>query len=122
MNKKYQTVTFLVLFSALIIILVAYNFRRYYIAKDYSIYAFTACDPAQHSCFQADPDTADPTFQSGYYAKVEMEAVYAPACLDEHTCENFSCDNIASCKITYCSSDTIEPGETCSSIASPTSL
>lgn len=115
MNKRYESVTFLISLGALVAIIAGHNFERYHIFKDYPVHVFTACDTSIHSCFEADPATADPTFQTGPYAKVEMNAKYAPSCLDEHTCSNFTCDGIVGiCQVIYCSADSKETGESCS--------
>jgi hypothetical protein len=108
---------FFILVVFLAFIFIAYNFDRYYLLKQYPVQAFTTCDPAQHSCFTADPSTADPTFQSGAYEKVRINAKIAPSCLDEHTCSNFTCNGLnGACTITYCSKHTLESGESCTNI------
>jgi hypothetical protein len=113
-KKGFKKSLFPVLLGGFMLIIVGNNFYRYYIIKNYSVHVFVKCDPEKHSCFTADPDTADPAFQNKFYAKVEMLSTNAPACLEEHTCEDFSCDELAGpCNIEYCSSDTISDGENC---------
>lgn len=112
-KNKYGTIIFLVILGVFVLIVAGHNFERYHVASDYPLHVFTNCDSTKNSCFGADPDIGDPTFQSGTYEKVEMIASGAPHCLDEHTCTDFTCDGIADCQITYCSEETIEDGESC---------
>lgn len=117
MNKLLTPAAFLCLLGIIVVVIAGHNFERYYLAKDYPLHVFTACDPISHSCFIADEATADPTFQNGPYEKVEIGAAHAPSCLGEHTCSNFSCDGISACSVTYCSESSKEEGETCSNEA-----
>lgn len=119
MHKSAHTVVFLICTGILVLIVGIHNFTRYYIMRDYPLNVFSSCDPAMHSCFIANPDTADPTFQTEPYEKVAVDAAHAPSCLDEHTCSNFTCEGVGgTCEVTYCSADTVEEGESCSN-ASP---
>lgn len=97
--------------------IVGYRFDRYYIANDYTVDVFTTCDTSIHNCFISDASVADPTYQAEPYEKVEINAGDAPYCLEEHTCTNFSCGTIASCTIAYCTADTTDSGESCSSLS-----
>jgi hypothetical protein len=115
MNKRLELVGFLVFILIIVLIVAGHNFERYYIAKNYPLHVFINCDTAKHSCFVADPATADPTFQASPYAKVLINAAHAPSCLEEHDCSNFSCNGIiGACEVMYCSKDSLEDGETCS--------
>ena len=117
MNKKSSPTIFLIFIGIFIALVIGQNFRRYHIIKNYSLNVFTSCDVEKHNCFQVASGTVDLLpFQVGQYAKVEIIATYAPVCLDEHTCSDFSCDGIidSACRITYCSEDTKEEGEICS--------
>ena len=111
---------FLILLIIAVVVVVGYRFEQYYIARDYVVNVFTECDSTTHSCFIADQATADPAFQTGPYEKVTITAHDVPSCLEEHTCTNFSCDGIQSCTITYCSSDVLEDGESCTTIPTTT--
>lgn len=114
MYRSAHTAAFLVCIGILILGAAAHNFIRYYVAKDYPFHVFTACNPAVENCFVADPNSSDPTFQSGTYEKVTIDAAHAPRCLEQHTCTDFSCDGLgAACSITYCSHDALETGESC---------
>jgi hypothetical protein len=114
MHKSSHTTAFLVFICIAVVALGAHNFFRYYLQKDYPFHVFTTCNPAQHSCFTADPNNSDPTFQSGMYEKVLISASRAPQCLEQHTCTDFSCAGLgSSCQISYCSKATLEAGESC---------
>ena len=115
MTKKMEMTAFLVFLAVAVLVIGGHSFYRYYIVKGYPLHVFSACDPASHDCFVADPATADPTFQAGPYEKIEINAGVAPKCLDEHTCTDFSCTGIqGSCQVTFCSDSTKEDGESCS--------
>lgn len=116
MEDRKKTIAFLILLGFFVIFVAGHNFNRYFIQRNYSLSVFTSCDVEKFDCFVADPEVGDPTYQSGPYSKVEIVAKFAPACLDEHTCQNFTCDGFSEgCKITYCSEDSKEEGESCSS-------
>jgi len=115
MNKNFETTIFFIILCAIVLIIAEHNFVRYYVKKDYPLHVFTVCNTKKNNCFEANPDVSDPTFQTGPYEKVEITATYAPSCLDEHTCSDFSCYGIrGTCQIIYCSPDTKENGENCS--------
>jgi hypothetical protein len=116
MNDKYKPTNFLIFITFIVFFVIGHNFIRYYIEKDYPVQAFSMCDATVHNCFNADPDIADPTFQTGPYSKVNITARSAPSCLDEHSCNDFTCKDISGfCKVLYCSNDIKEEGESCSS-------
>ncbi|MES2225726.1 MAG: hypothetical protein V4480_02855 [Patescibacteria group bacterium] len=105
---------FLVLSIAAILGIVGYRYDQYLVEKQYTLRVDVSCDSAAESCFAADctPDSGpdcDPT----PYKKVEIRAADAPACLEEHSCEHFSCAGIASCTLSLCSGDVLEDGEKC---------
>jgi hypothetical protein len=50
---------------------------------------------------------------SSPYKRVEILKSDAPSCLEEHTCDSFSCSGIENCSITLCSEDELEDGEKC---------
>lgn len=110
-------------FIALILIVLAiagFRFKDYYIDRNYILSVYTNCDASVNNCFVADPEFADQGFQAGAYEKVEITARYAPACLEEHTCQDFSCNQFPdNCSVTYCSDDSIEEGEACSNALNP---
>ncbi len=100
-------------FVGLIILTVSVRFYEYFIEKNIVLSAYTSCDPIREKCFIASKEDAYYDFQTEPYKKIEVTDRFAPICLEEHTCENFSCDNIESCNIMYCSEDTLEKGESC---------
>ena len=114
---KHRNSYFLTFLVVAVLIVIGYRFERYYIARDYVLNVFTQCDTTIHSCFTADQNTADPAFQSVPYEKVTIVAHDVPSCLEEHSCTDFSCTGIPSCKITYCSNDVLGDGESCTTIA-----
>lgn len=114
MNRKYGASVFIGILFVIVSIVVGHSFLRYYVIKDYPLSVFTVCNPEAHNCFEVVEDTGL-AFQSEPYAKVEITAMYAPSCLGEHSCSDFSCDGVSGmCNITFCSEDTRESGEVCS--------
>lgn len=117
MPHRGSRLPFLLALALLVAAVGYHNFNRFYLTKDYPLQVFTACDSTKYSCFVADADSADPTFQNEPYAKVEISASAAPHCLDEHTCTDFTCTGVhGACIVKYCSDATLETGETCSVI------
>lgn len=114
--SRLGSISFFVVLFVLVFGIIAHNYDRYYLVRHFPVHAFTLCDTAAHSCFESAGDQ-DLSYQSGPYEKVEMDAAYAPSCLEEHTCSDFSCGTTGTCAITYCSEDTLEEGETCSAPA-----
>ena len=113
-DRKAGSLIFLIFLAGFVFLIALHNYERYYVSKDYPVSVFTACDTSKNSCFMIDPELAFFSIQEGPYEKVEINASVAPACLDEHACERFSCEGIGGgCKITYCSEDVIEDGEFC---------
>ena len=113
MSNRNKSLAFLIFLIIAVFAIVGYRFQNYYITRDYVLNVFTPCDPTAHSCFAADESIADPSFQTGPCEKVEIIAHYVPPCLEEHTCKDFSCEGITSCKISYCSNDLLDVGESC---------
>lgn len=74
---------------------------------------YTPCSPDSELCFVTNEEDAYFEFQTKPYKKIEILDKFAPICLEEHTCENFTCHNIESCIETHCSDDTLEDGESC---------
>jgi hypothetical protein len=112
-NDKTSRYAFFIFLATAVVLIVGYRFDRYYVAQDYLVDVFTQCDTTSHSCFEADETIADPAFQGAPYEKIEILARDTPKCLEEHVCKDFSCDGIASCAVTYCSSESLEDGESC---------
>lgn len=104
--------------SLLLLLLIVVLFNRYYdyvSNKNYIIKLNTVCDPEKELCFKS--ESFDLNFGYENYKKITILARYAPKCLEEHSCESFSCPSELSseeCNIVYCEIDTIEDeAETC---------
>lgn len=111
MDKK-SDYFFLILFF-LVFFVSGYRFYQYMIAENFPVHVNTSCDPSAESCFSVSCTPGDTTCDSSPYAKVIISDSDIPKCLEEHSCDRFSCGSIASCTESYCSSDTLEDGETC---------
>ncbi len=107
------------LFLLLVVAVCAYRYYDYVIQQHYTILANTACDPRTEACFLSDCDPAVVGCDEKPYEKVVIEASVAPACVEEHTCTNFSCPQSDRCAITYCDETTIAEGEYCVGTAAP---
>ena len=102
------------LILALIGGIVWYRYDQYVIAGNFILHADTACDPQKHSCFVLDCIPGEtPDCEIMPYQKVDIIANQAPTCLAEHLCTDFSCAESQDCSITYCSNETLEEGEVC---------
>lgn len=107
-NTKYVLGTILILFSLLVI----YRYYQNFILKNFIIDVNTSCNPNVESCFATECEegaecTIDP------YKKVSILSKSAPKCLEEHSCQEFTCTNLNNCQITYCSDETLSDGEIC---------
>lgn len=97
--------------------IVGYRYYDYVYNQDFLIDVTTACNPAQEQCFISNCSPEDDlSCPGGPYKKVELLAREAPLCLLDHSCVNFACGSDANCSITYCSTDLLEDGESCSAI------
>lgn len=112
MNKN--TKFFLVVLLVLILIVVGYRYKQYYLDRNFLIEVNTVCDIESENCFVADCSIEeDPDCDDTPYKKVKILANEAPACLEEHTCEVFSCEEKENCSVIYCSDESLEDGERC---------
>lgn len=110
-----KTSTFLVLLTVLVLIVVANRAYQYYVKQNFLLLVNAICDPATEDCFVMDCAVDELGCDTTPYKKVEILAALAPKCLEEHSCEQFSCNDLKPCSVTYCSADTTEEGEKCSS-------
>ena len=80
---------------------------RFYLKKDYFVYANVPCDTTLYSCFIGDGDSA-PQF----YMEVQKKAYAIPPCdARGGTCGTLACaESENDCSVTYCSSDA---GDSC---------
>ena len=104
---------FFALMIAALLCVVGYRYYQYVYMRNFILDVNVACDPVKESCFTADCNASDPSCDTTTYKKVEILAHNAPKCLEEHSCQNFSCDSINSCKISTCSTDSLADGEKC---------
>jgi hypothetical protein len=106
---------FALLMALLLTVLVGYRFYDYAIGKNFTIDIYTDCNPAEHSCFLLEDLDMGYGIEDGPYERVSIVSKHAPACLEEHSCEDFTCEGLPeeSCTITYCSEDTVGEGEVC---------
>jgi hypothetical protein len=96
------------------VLVIASRYQGYTTDRDFLLRAAVPCDPAADACFMLDcPPDSEGTCDSEPYAKVEVLAREAPACLEEHSCWTFSCAGRSTCLISYCSDATLEDGERC---------
>jgi len=114
MTERLKVIIYVAGIVFFITLVVMASFTRYFVLKDYQLVTFTECNTDTHSCFTNDPNFDGFSFYSVPYAKVNIYAPDAPACLDEHTCQGFSCDNRGEdCLVIYCSEDNLDEGEIC---------
>jgi len=89
------------------VVSIGVSFYKFYIARDYLIFANISCDPALHSCFAGDGNGAPQ-----YYEKISRMANTIPECNGWlNQCPELTCaQGDSNCTIEYCSTDT---GDTC---------
>ena len=111
-----NTPTFLLAISLLIILgIVWYRYDQYVVQNNFITYAAVPCSEEEGTCFVMDCTLGvDEGCDLTPYKKVELLASEAPKCVEEHTCEAFSCvEGSETCTETFCSEETLEDGETC---------
>lgn len=100
---------------ALVLLVAGYRYQQYVIERNFVIHVNAPCDGRQAKCFVSDCSPEDDlSCPAGPYKKVDVLSSIAPACLQEHTCEQFVCAGLAGCEETFCSEDIVDAGETCS--------
>jgi hypothetical protein len=110
--SKLSKYLFIIMMLALLCV-VGYRYYGYVYMKNFLIDVNAVCDPKRQSCFVADCDPADSECDTTPYIKVELLAHDAPVCLEEHSCQTFSCSGLSNCTITTCSSESLSDGEKC---------
>jgi hypothetical protein len=111
-NFNYVVIVFILI----ILIVGGYRYYQYINEKNFILEVNTICDSQTESCFDASEDLS---FGQNPYEKVSILAKYAPKCLEEHTCDSFSCSaglTANQCEVTYCSDDTKVDGEECTGL------
>lgn len=117
MNDTLNTIAVSAVLLVLLSVIVG-RYQGYVVDGDFLLQTTTSCDPGEASCFV--PDCQPGTDLSCEpYAKVEVLARDAPACLEEHACETFSCEGRAGCSVSYCSDMALEAGERCMGEGAP---
>ena len=102
------------LFVVFIMCVVLFRYYDYVIQHNFVMDVNAPCDTSTEQCFVQDCSPTDkPDCPGGPYKKIEIKNADAPRCLENHQCQSFSCDGIASCTTTYCSKDTLADGESC---------
>lgn len=114
MEKMTKTKHILIILFILILGIVFYRFEQYKVEKNFLLFGTVECQVEDTSCFVADcsPDV-DPECDITLYQKIEVSARNAPACLFEHDCVDFVCEESQGCEVIVCSQDTIDIGESC---------
>ena len=108
-SEKY----FIFIFLVIILSIILYRFKDYIIDRNFDLIVNTKCSEGEKNCFKSDC-TPGPDCDETPYKKVQISSNGAPKCLEEHTCENFTCnENYKKCSITYCSNETLSDGEVC---------
>jgi hypothetical protein len=105
--------TYLICLLALLGVVVAgWGYHTYFLERDFIVHTTTECDPETEACFMW---CGDGECEQDYYKKIDKNARYIPVCDSYATeCEPLSCGaGEADCKVTWCSSETIEDGEVC---------
>ena len=100
----------------MILVVVWYRFENYIGDNNFYLYVSTSCNPEIESCFVVDCSEDEEGCDTTPYKRVEILKSEAPACLEEHSCEDFSCDVDSDCTITTCSEENTEEWEVCSEI------
>jgi hypothetical protein len=103
--KGAKLFTLVIILASLVSVGVAFD--KFYIARDYFIFANVSCDSTLHSCFVGDGDSAPK-----HYEKVSRKANTIPTCNGwADQCPELTCaQNDSSCTVEYCQLDT---GDTC---------
>ncbi len=91
-----------------------YRYFDYVTSRNFLMQVNIPCNPRAEVCFEKVNNDDD---GDEYYAKLQITEHLAPRCLQEHSCIDFSCPIELSegdmCHVAYCSSETLEEGETC---------
>ena len=133
MNQSGKII--LIVFALLVLTVVGFKYKQFFLDKDYSFQTQVSCDPKTESCFKVicDGESATSTgecdtssgvmFTDGSpYKYIELPETDVPSCLEGNTCPDFFCpaDN-PDCVTTYCSEDVLEDGEECVATTTPES-
>ncbi|MEN9647420.1 MAG: hypothetical protein RLY57_224 [Candidatus Parcubacteria bacterium] len=116
----HKNPTYLILLITILIsTLIWYRFNDFVINKNFVINVAVNCNTEIEQCFVSDCNTEiDSECDQEPYKKISILKKYAPACLEEHSCENFKCSDFQSCMEINCSEASLDEGEICSSESS----
>ncbi len=117
MDRKSKIL--LTVFLLLLIGTIAVTVYKYGIKKDYLIAGQAPCDIQTEACFYFPCEEGDATCDLAeieYYKKVEKKAYNITLCDPAvEGCNPLVCtEGENDCTVTYCSSDTLDEGEECS--------
>ena len=114
MRSGAQFPIILPLFAVLILTVVGFRYSEYVIHRNFTMDVYAPCDPLTETCFVSSCLPAEnPGCPVGPYKKIEIKNADAPRCLENHQCTSFSCEGIVSCTTTYCSTESVGDGESC---------
>lgn len=107
-----------VFFGSIILIFIVfsiYKYKHYVIDRQYLIFNHISCDPQSEKCFVSGCDlTSDPSCDQIPYKKITKFAANISDCESYNKCLELSCaDGEEKCVVTFCSEDTIEGAEVC---------
>ncbi len=86
------------------------RYRNYIFDRNFFIAVNVPCDVDIESCFDG---SSDSSFDDHPYKKILIKANQAPTCLQEHSCEFFSCVGLNNCEEVQCSERDIVEEEFC---------
>jgi hypothetical protein len=109
--SKLSKYLFAIMVLALLCV-AGYRYYEYINQRNFLLDVNVSCNPETESCFVADCESG-PDCDETPYKKVEIIAHDAPACLEEHSCETFSCSGLVNCTVTTCSDNSLADGEKC---------
>ena len=106
---------YFIYFLILVTLVVIFNrYQQYVYNKNFILDVNTVCDPTIEQCFISDCTPGTDSCDITPYKKVEILDLYAPKCLEEHSCSIFTCEEKkGDCSITYCSAENTVDGEKC---------
>ena len=111
---KSNTKKEIVLIIAILFIIIGFRYEQYVVERNFMLDVNVNCIEGEKGCFVADCDPADSEdCDTTHYKKVSILASEAPKCLEEHSCEAFSCSGLHNCAVVLCNDESLEEGEVC---------
>jgi hypothetical protein len=114
MDKKSKILIWF--FVASVVSLFAFNYYRIVVLHNYSVKAYTSCDPNTHTCFKyvcTEEDAED--CEDEIYGKI-ISNIRAVDLCDQYNeeCDDLVCEEGEDdCTIIYCSEESLADGEVC---------